>query len=492
MRAELASCIACASGTAVAMAASALALATPARADGPMQSAELTQDPPAARAVVGAVMCVASHGAGNHAVTTLWAGTPWIGGTAANSGAIAAWRRDPATQAWTNAGTITSGAGLPGGGFGAAIAYAGLEDGSGFLVVGSPFRQSSSTSGIFRGYAEVIALSDPAGAPGAGNAVELGQGALSQDRFGHAVAATRSGGAWHAVVSMPFRDLSFRDAGEVQVFRRDAATAFTRIAQLRSPTQARDARLGEALAAHGDRVYASHGWEAPRIAVFAFNAGVPAFEGWIDPPAGVDGFATGFGRALACDASVVAVGAPGPRIGEPGVGTVYLFDAAPPHALRATVTSPFPEDCAGFGSALALRDGLLVVGTAEGATELLAGRAAVYRIDPRTGSVSVPRIEVDKGETAFGCSVATDGAAVAIGAPNAGSDAAGKVRVLTPESAPNSPDINGDGRVDGFDIALLLGAYGKSGDARPEDVNGDGTVDDADLAAVLAAWGPVT
>lgn len=489
MRAERTACVACAAGAAIAAAAAALTLSAPARADAPMQATELAQDPPAARAIVGAVVCVASHGAGDRAVTTLWAGTPWIGGTAANSGAIAAWRHDPATGAWTHAGTITSGAGYSGGGFGAAIAYAGLEDGSGFLVVGSPHRQSSATGGFIRGYAEVIALPDPAGAPGAGTAVELGQGALWYDRFGHAVAATRSGGAWHAVVSMPFREFSFRDAGEVQVFRRDAATAFSRIAQLRSPAPAQDARLGEALAAHGDRIYASHGWGTPRVAVFAFDAGVPAFEGWIDPPAGVDGFATGFGRAIACDGTLVAVGAPGPRIGDPSVGAVYLFDAAPPHALRATVASPFPGECAGFGSAIALRDGLLVVGTAEGATDLAAGQAAIHRIELSAESIGTPVIEVDAGESAFGCAVATDGRSVAIGAPAAGDAASGKVRVLTPMPGPRTPDLDGDGWVMGNDLGILLLAFGE-GAGNPADLNRDGTVDGTDLGLLLAAWGP--
>lgn len=489
MRAERTSSIACAAATA--MAAAAAALAAPARADAPLQAAELTQDPPAARAIVGTVVGIASHGAGGRATTTLWAGTPWIGGAAANSGAIAAWRHDPSTDAWTSAGTIASGAGFPGGGFGAAIAYAGLEDGSGFLVVGSPTWSSAPTGSSVRGYAEVIALPDPAGAPSSGTAVALGTGVLVHDRFGHAVAATRSGGTWHAVVSMPFREFSFRDAGEVRVFRRDTATTFTPIAQLRSPAPAQDARLGEALAAHGDRIYASHGWGTPRVAAFAFNAGVPAFEGWIDPPPGIDGFATGFGRALACDGRLIAVGAPGPRIGDPVVGAVFLFDAAPPHALRATIESPFPEDCAGFGAALALRDGLLVVGTAEGATDLAAGRAAIYRIDAATGTVSAPHVEIDGGETAFGCAVATDGRSVAIGAPAAGDGASGKVRALTPTPDPRTPDLNGDGWVNGIDLGLLLGAYGSTGNALPEDLNRDGVVDSDDLGMLLAAWGRI-
>lgn len=50
----------------------------------------------------------------------------------------------------------------------------------------------------------------------------------------------------------------------------------------------------------------------------------------------------------------------------------------------------------------------------------------------------------------------------------------------------NVADINGDGIVDGADLARVLGAWGTS--APGADLNGDGTVDGADLALVLAAW----
>ena len=48
-------------------------------------------------------------------------------------------------------------------------------------------------------------------------------------------------------------------------------------------------------------------------------------------------------------------------------------------------------------------------------------------------------------------------------------------------------DFNGDGIVDGADLARVLGAWGT--DAPGGDLNGDGIVDGADLALVLANWG---
>ena len=50
------------------------------------------------------------------------------------------------------------------------------------------------------------------------------------------------------------------------------------------------------------------------------------------------------------------------------------------------------------------------------------------------------------------------------------------------------PDVNGDGTVDGVDIAYLLSAWGTPGpDA---DMTGDGLIDSADLVSLLAGWGP--
>jgi len=49
-------------------------------------------------------------------------------------------------------------------------------------------------------------------------------------------------------------------------------------------------------------------------------------------------------------------------------------------------------------------------------------------------------------------------------------------------------NINGDGIVDGADLATVLGQWGTAGPAG--DLNGDNIVDGADLALVLGNWGP--
>lgn len=50
----------------------------------------------------------------------------------------------------------------------------------------------------------------------------------------------------------------------------------------------------------------------------------------------------------------------------------------------------------------------------------------------------------------------------------------------------NPADLDGDGLVNGADIAQILGQWNRS--AGPEDINGDGIVDGADLTIILGAW----
>jgi hypothetical protein len=47
-------------------------------------------------------------------------------------------------------------------------------------------------------------------------------------------------------------------------------------------------------------------------------------------------------------------------------------------------------------------------------------------------------------------------------------------------------DLNGDGKVDGADLGILLANWGRPG---ATDLNGDGTTDGADQAILMAAWG---
>ena len=55
-------------------------------------------------------------------------------------------------------------------------------------------------------------------------------------------------------------------------------------------------------------------------------------------------------------------------------------------------------------------------------------------------------------------------------------------------------DLNGDRKVSGADIGILLGEWGTAGGMTGADIDGNGTVSGSDLGAMLGAWGdcPVT
>ncbi|MBC23360.1 MAG: hypothetical protein CMJ32_05520 [Phycisphaerae bacterium] len=57
-----------------------------------------------------------------------------------------------------------------------------------------------------------------------------------------------------------------------------------------------------------------------------------------------------------------------------------------------------------------------------------------------------------------------------------------------PPQEESTPDFDGNGWVDGSDLAALLGQWGKQS---PLDLDGDGIVTGADLASLLGKWGPV-
>jgi hypothetical protein len=56
---------------------------------------------------------------------------------------------------------------------------------------------------------------------------------------------------------------------------------------------------------------------------------------------------------------------------------------------------------------------------------------------------------------------------------------------ITYAVVPTGPDLNGDGVIDGYDLAVMLGSWGGSG---PADLDGNGSVDGGDLAILLGLW----
>ena len=62
--------------------------------------------------------------------------------------------------------------------------------------------------------------------------------------------------------------------------------------------------------------------------------------------------------------------------------------------------------------------------------------------------------------------------------------------MLTPRAGACAQDLNGDGTVNGADLAILFNAWGACGGvACPADLDGDGEVEGDDLGMLLSNWG---
>ncbi len=65
----------------------------------------------------------------------------------------------------------------------------------------------------------------------------------------------------------------------------------------------------------------------------------------------------------------------------------------------------------------------------------------------------------------------------------------GTAYVILGAAPPNPADFNGDGMVNGADLATLLSVWGTTGQGTGADLSGDGVVNGTDLATLLANWG---
>ena len=141
----------------------------------------------------------------------------------------------------------------------------------------------------------------------------------------------------------------------------------------------------------------------------------------------------------------------------------------------------------------------------------LAGPRVLASIDPATGAVG-PAVALDGSYAAMAWT--SDGTLYALDVQSGSCTAASLLVIIDPVTGaetlvgptgfvcmtgltrgPNLPapsaDLNGDGRVDGADLGLLLAAWGPCGQGCcPADLNLDGLVDGADLGLLLAAWAP--
>lgn len=201
-----------------------------------------------------------------------------------------------------------------------------------------------------------------------------------------------------------------------------------------------------------------------------------------------------FGDAVAIEGDVLLVGAARDDQACPeeihcNSGSVYVYKrVGSVWEFDQLVTSANSETGNFFGYSFGLKGDVMVVGAHHAAAT--HGRAYVFR---KIDGVWTELMELYPDEpftfNQFGIDVATDGETAVFGAVNQNLPHPGRAAFYDLNcSASVAADLNGDGVVNGADLAALLSSWGPCGGCAA-DLNGDGVVDGADLAALLASWG---
>jgi hypothetical protein len=178
--------------------------------------------------------------------------------------------------------------------------------------------------------------------------------------------------------------------------------------------------LGRAVSVYGDNEILASGPEAALF--YSRGAGGWTLETTLRPSGGAPG--DGFGAALLIDGSYVVIGAPGATVdGKAGAGAAYVFAqlADGTWFQYPRIVSPTPAPGAHFGAAVGMTGEVQVVVGAPG-----AGTATVFTRDAFPGNWALaaqlgvpgltPRVAIAAG---FGTSVAITDGIVTVGAPGA-------------------------------------------------------------------------
>ena len=145
-----------------------------------------------------------------------------------------------------------------------------------------------------------------------------------------------------------------------------------------------------------------------------------------------------------------------------------------------------------FGHSVAI-SGITVIVGAWFTDDNGAESGSAYLFDTTTGQ-QISKLLPNDGASneLFGNAVAINDATAIVGAwwDDDDGDRSGSAYLFDTTACPW--DLNGDGAVGPFDLALLLGNWGLCADPDncPEDLDGNGEVGPFDLALLLGNWGP--
>lgn len=203
-----------------------------------------------------------------------------------------------------------------------------------------------------------------------------------------------------------------------------------------------------------------------------------------------------FGYAVAIDADVAVVGAPG--FGNDDPCAAYVFrETAGVWNEESKLTSPFPSDGDHFGESVALDGDRIVVGAPRDDT-MGYQRGAAFIYEYRSGAWQLAGMRfptVDSDSVVFGASVALSGDSLCVGAPNDQSPPVSYGAVYAYDLANTVADCNANGIPDACEPPLgtiadfvdaVLNASGDSFDVCYFDGDDSGTLDGRDVAPFVA------
>ncbi|MFM7052164.1 MAG: hypothetical protein ACKOYN_08545 [Planctomycetota bacterium] len=376
------------------------------------------------------------------------------------------------------------------GAIGDRLGYAAAMDAQA-LVLGAPYRASGT--GAVRVYAR--------DAQGRASSLDtlVSPDPVAGDQFGASVAVS---GEWLFVGEISDDGAAGVNQGAVQVFRRGADGRFAPHAKLVCPEAQANKFFGMALATDGARLVV--GARLSDNAGIIESGGAWVYEigasGPLEPPVRLQPSAPGtydwFGQAVALEGDRVVVGACRDTVGKTdSQGSVRIFRRTPKGQWpeTAVIVNPTGASLDRFGTAVAIRNGVVAVGADGEDRNGIESAGTVRTLVEQGGAWTTTRFIELASPTLnqyLGFTVAFADGHLVSGAPKrqvAGGPLREGVVGVLPIAAPCPADLDASGAVDAADLAQLLAQWGAVGTA---DLDGSGAVDAADLAALLAAWGP--
>ena len=315
------------------------------------------------------------------------------------------------------------------------------------------------------------------------------------DHFGRAVAIDGDTAVIGADQDTDNGNLS----GSAYVFTRDAAGVWTQQTKLLASDGSFFGLFGTNVAINGDTIFVgavgANGVNPLTGAVYVFvrdSSGAWSQQDKLIDPNGQGNYAFGTGVAILGDTAIIGECCSGPGQTQFGSTFVFVRDSTGAWSQQVRLTPSDATAGDSFGSSVAfIGDTLLIGADQDDDNGACSGSAYIFTRDATGAWSEQAKLLSSDGasDDRFGFTVALNADTAFVGAFKHDMPLdSGAAYVFDLPSQGNPADLNGDGVVNGADLATLLTQWGTNG---PADLNNDGVVNGADLATLLTNWGAV-